>query len=156
VQFHVLSFEGPDGYSRAGGIASRVCGLTESLAHLGFETHLWFIGDPDLAGGVYFDAALDRFRKWRLSPVPSLGGYEQGDSKRLGGVLEFHLGGSLTYLLDSGSRLGLSVTHISNTFIHKENPGAEIITLSYMIPFDGMKSAQRQILLSLAGPIDGQ
>jgi glycosyltransferase involved in cell wall biosynthesis len=50
MQFHVLSFEGPDPYSRAGGLASRVEGLSEALAVLGFETHLWFIGDPELPG----------------------------------------------------------------------------------------------------------
>jgi len=50
VQFHVLSFEGPDGYARAGGLASRVEGLTRALSELGFETHLWFVGDPELPG----------------------------------------------------------------------------------------------------------
>ncbi len=50
VQFHILSFEGPDDYSRAGGIASRITGLAEALAAGGFETHLWFIGDPDQPG----------------------------------------------------------------------------------------------------------
>ena len=50
TRFHVLSFEGPDGYSRAGGLATRVEGLVETLAALGFETHLWFVGDPDLPG----------------------------------------------------------------------------------------------------------
>jgi glycosyltransferase involved in cell wall biosynthesis len=50
MQFHILSFEGPDPYSRAGGLASRVEGLSETLARLGFETHLWFIGAPELPG----------------------------------------------------------------------------------------------------------
>jgi hypothetical protein len=50
MQFHILSFEEPDGYSRAGGIASRVSGLGRSLTGLGFEPHLWFVGDPYLAG----------------------------------------------------------------------------------------------------------
>jgi glycosyltransferase involved in cell wall biosynthesis len=50
VQFHILSFEGPDDYARAGGIASRITGLTQALADAGFETHLWFVGDPDLPG----------------------------------------------------------------------------------------------------------
>ena len=50
MQFHVLSFEGPDGYSRAGGIASRIEGLARALADFGFETHLWFVGDPALPG----------------------------------------------------------------------------------------------------------
>jgi glycosyltransferase involved in cell wall biosynthesis len=50
MQFHIVSFEGPDPYSRAGGLATRVEGLAETLAALGFETHLWFIGDPDRPG----------------------------------------------------------------------------------------------------------
>jgi glycosyltransferase involved in cell wall biosynthesis len=50
MQFHILSFEGPDGYARAGGIASRITGLSEALADAGFETHLWFVGDPKLPG----------------------------------------------------------------------------------------------------------
>jgi glycosyltransferase involved in cell wall biosynthesis len=49
LQFHVLSFEGPDDYAHAGGIASRITGLTEGLAE-DFDTHLWFIGSPDLPG----------------------------------------------------------------------------------------------------------
>jgi glycosyltransferase involved in cell wall biosynthesis len=50
VQFHILSFEGPDLYSRAGGLATRVVGLADTLSELGFETHVWFVGDPDLPG----------------------------------------------------------------------------------------------------------
>lgn len=50
MQFHLLSFEGPDPYSRAGGLATRVDGLARGLVSLGFETHLWFVGDPDRPG----------------------------------------------------------------------------------------------------------
>jgi glycosyltransferase involved in cell wall biosynthesis len=46
VQFHLLSFEGPDAYARAGGIASRIEGLAHALDASGQETHLWFVGDP--------------------------------------------------------------------------------------------------------------
>jgi D-inositol-3-phosphate glycosyltransferase len=49
-QFHVLSFEGPDPYARAGGLASRISGLVEALASAGHETHLWFVGSPYAAG----------------------------------------------------------------------------------------------------------
>jgi hypothetical protein len=45
-QFHILSFEGPDPYARAGGIATRITGLARALAGAGHETHLWFVGDP--------------------------------------------------------------------------------------------------------------
>jgi len=50
MQFHVLSFEGPDPYARVGGLATRIEGLTETLAALGLETHLWFVGDPEEPG----------------------------------------------------------------------------------------------------------
>ena len=65
MQFHVLSFEGVDSYSRAGGLATRVEGLTGTLASLGFETHLWFIGDPDLPGHERRgDLHLHRWAQW--------------------------------------------------------------------------------------------
>src|SRR5258708_33406631 len=48
--FVVLSFEGPDLYSQAGGLGVRVKGLSRSLARRGYDTHLYFIGDPDLPG----------------------------------------------------------------------------------------------------------
>lgn len=44
--FVMLCFEGPDVYSTAGGLGTRVTELGEALATLGFETHLIFIGDP--------------------------------------------------------------------------------------------------------------
>ncbi len=50
IQYHVLSFEGPDRYSHSGGIATRVTGLCEALSDEGNETHLWFVGDPNLPG----------------------------------------------------------------------------------------------------------
>jgi glycosyltransferase involved in cell wall biosynthesis len=48
AEFAMVSFEGPDEYSRAGGLAVRVRDLAETLAALGFRTHLFFIGDPAL------------------------------------------------------------------------------------------------------------
>src|SRR5690348_6234970 len=50
AQFAVVSFEGPDEYARAGGLAVRVRDLTEALAGEGFRTHLFFVGDPRLPG----------------------------------------------------------------------------------------------------------
>ena len=48
--FVVLSFEGPDGYSLAGGLGVRASRLSTALAGQGFETHIFFIGDPWLEG----------------------------------------------------------------------------------------------------------
>ncbi len=44
--FILISFEGPDPYAQAGGLGVRVTGLAHTLAELGFETHLFFFGDP--------------------------------------------------------------------------------------------------------------
>lgn len=46
-QFHVLSFEGPDPYATVGDLGTRVEGLTETLAAQDYNTHLWFVGDPE-------------------------------------------------------------------------------------------------------------
>lgn len=44
--FCLLSFEGPDPYSQAGGLGVRVTHLAEALAGRGFLVHLFFVGDP--------------------------------------------------------------------------------------------------------------
>lgn len=44
--FVILSFEGPDRYSQAGGLGVRVTELSETLASVGYPTHLIFVGDP--------------------------------------------------------------------------------------------------------------
>jgi glycosyltransferase involved in cell wall biosynthesis len=46
--FVSVCFEGPDMYSLAGGLGTRVAELTEALARLGYDTHLLFVGDPTL------------------------------------------------------------------------------------------------------------
>jgi glycosyltransferase involved in cell wall biosynthesis len=85
MQFHVLSFEGPDPYARVGGLATRIEGLIETLAELGFETHLWFVGDPDQPGheerGLLH---LHRWAQWMSRYHP--GGVYDGE---LGKTAEF-------------------------------------------------------------------
>ncbi len=82
MQFHILSFEGPDGYARAGGIASRITGLSEALAESGFETHLWFIGDPDLPG--HENRGQLRWHRWCqwISHYHPAGVYDGEEGKR--------------------------------------------------------------------------
>ena len=48
LDFVLLSFEGPDEYSMAGGLGMRMKELSLELARQGFRTHLFFVGDPDL------------------------------------------------------------------------------------------------------------
>jgi glycosyltransferase involved in cell wall biosynthesis len=83
MQFHVLSFEGPDAYARAGGIASRITGLSEALAEAGFETHLWFVGDPHLPGHeTQGQLQLHRWCQW-ISLYHPAGVYDGEESKRV-------------------------------------------------------------------------
>jgi glycosyltransferase involved in cell wall biosynthesis len=82
MQFHILSFEGPDPYARAGGIASRVTGLVQALADADYETHLWFVGDPDLPGHeTQGMLQLHRWCQWISQYHPS-GVYDGEDGKR--------------------------------------------------------------------------
>ena len=82
MQFHLLSFEGPDGYARAGGIASRIAGLSRALAAAGFETHLWFVGDPELPGEERRDGlTLHRWCQW-ISWYHPGGVYDGEEDKR--------------------------------------------------------------------------
>jgi glycosyltransferase involved in cell wall biosynthesis len=82
--FVLLSFEGPDRYSHAGGIASRVSELSRTLASKGHETHLFFIGDPDLpAHEVTHDGGLHlhRWCQWISAYHP--GGVYDGEEGKL-------------------------------------------------------------------------
>jgi glycosyltransferase involved in cell wall biosynthesis len=81
IQFHVLSFEGPDAYARAGGIATRITGLTRALADAGFDTHLWFVGDPRLPGEERDGSlTLHRWCQW-ISDYHAAGVYDGEDGK---------------------------------------------------------------------------
>ncbi len=62
--FVILSFEGPDVYSQAGGLGVRVKGLSRSLATMGYPTYLYFCGDPQLPGEEDLEGGRLRLRRW--------------------------------------------------------------------------------------------
>ncbi len=62
--FILLSFEGPDVYSMAGGLGTRVKGLSASLARLGYTTYLYFCGDPVLPGEEEQEGGRLQLRRW--------------------------------------------------------------------------------------------
>src|SRR6266446_2377269 len=62
--FVILSFEGPDVYSQAGGLGVRVKGLARSLAQLGYKTYLYFCGDPDLPAEESQESGRLVYRRW--------------------------------------------------------------------------------------------
>jgi glycosyltransferase involved in cell wall biosynthesis/ribosome-associated translation inhibitor RaiA len=82
MQFHVLSFEGPDAYAFAGGLASRMTGLVSTLAEVGYETHLWFVGDPQRPGHETLNRLqLHRWCQW-ISHYHPGGVYDGEEGKR--------------------------------------------------------------------------
>jgi glycosyltransferase involved in cell wall biosynthesis len=82
--FILVSFEGPDLFSQAGGLGVRMAGLAHALAEAGYETHFFFIGDPKLPGEeTLHDGKLvyHRWGQWISKNTPG-GVYEGEDSKR--------------------------------------------------------------------------
>jgi len=82
--FVILSFEGPDAYSSAGGLGVRVDGLSRTLASTGFPVHLFFIGDPRLRGEEMMMAgrlALHRWCQWISEYYPR--GVYEGENEKL-------------------------------------------------------------------------
>jgi glycosyltransferase involved in cell wall biosynthesis len=85
--FVVVSFEGCDPYSQAGGLGVRIAGLVETLADLDYETHLFFIGDPSLPGEeARHDGRLilHRWSQWISANCP--GGVYDGEAGKVADV----------------------------------------------------------------------
>ena len=83
--FIVLSIEGPDVYSMAGGLGSRVTHLTNTLAKMGFDVHYFFIGDPKKEGIETCKGGkliLHRWCQWISERYP--GGVYDGEEEKLG------------------------------------------------------------------------
>jgi glycosyltransferase involved in cell wall biosynthesis len=62
--FVILSFEGPDEYSQVGGLGVRVKGLARALARMGYATHLFFCGDPNLPGEDTHEGGRLHYHRW--------------------------------------------------------------------------------------------
>ena len=82
LEFVLLSFEGPDQYSMAGGLGMRVKELSLALAREGFRTHLIFVGDPHLPEEEtpYANLTLHRWSQ-RLSARYPQGVYDGEEAK---------------------------------------------------------------------------
>jgi glycosyltransferase involved in cell wall biosynthesis len=103
--FSIVSFEGTDPYSQAGGLGVRVSGLARTLAELHYETHLFFIGDPFRPGEERSHdgyLTLHRWGQWISANCPS--GVYEGEDERVRDLTR-----SLpSYLLESVIRPALS------------------------------------------------
>ncbi len=84
TMFVLLCFEGPDVYSTAGGLGTRVTELSEALAMQGYTTHLIFIGAPDkpnVEERVDGRLILKRWSQWLSAYYPN--GVYDGEEPKL-------------------------------------------------------------------------
>ena len=93
-----------------------------------------------ILGGVYLEDNLGELflgEKSNFIFTPSFGAgyYDDGDGKKLGNNLEFRTTFEISYQLQNKNRLGVSIGHISNANLGDKNPGVEIISISYQIPY---------------------
>ena len=82
LEFVLLSFEGPDEYSLAGGLGVRMKELSLELASQGFRTHLVFVGDPELPAqeDPVPNLTLHRWSQWLSREYPA-GVYDGEEAK---------------------------------------------------------------------------
>ena len=81
--FVVLSFEGPDRYSLAGGLGARVANLSLCLGQ-NYDTHLFFVGDPKRQGEETppdTRLTLHRWCQWISAYNPN--GVYQGENEKV-------------------------------------------------------------------------
>lgn len=90
---------------------------------------MWF------GGGFFADFSLGK--NFVLTPSFGAGYYAKGKSSHdLHFPLEFRSQLELSYVFKNESRLGFAVSHISNASLGRHNPGTEIVSLYYHLPFE--------------------
>ena len=90
--------------------------------------------------GIYFEdniGELFQGNKSKLFFTPSFGAgiYNDGSGKKLGNDLQFRTSFEVSYELKNKNRIGVSFSHISNANLGAKNPGVEILSFSYHIPY---------------------
>ena len=94
-----------------------------------------------ILGGIYLEDNLGTLFVGEDSSLvftPSFGAgfYDDGDGKKLGNDIQFRTTFEFSYELKNKNRIGISFGHISNANLGDKNPGTEILSLSYQVPFN--------------------
>lgn len=117
----------------------------ESEKFFNLKPLIGFEGSSDSAlhilTGVYLEDNLgelfiDKDSNFIFVPSLSFGYYHRGTGKDLGNDLQFRTSLEISYKLETNNRFAISYSHTSNANIGDKNPGVEILTLSYQIPFN--------------------
>ena len=90
--------------------------------------------------GVYFEDNLGELfegekSKFFFTPSFGAGIYDDGSGKKLGNDLQFRTSFEVSYELQNRNRIGISFSHISNANLGDKNPGVEILSISYHVPY---------------------
>ena len=90
--------------------------------------------------GIYFEDNLGELfegnkSKFFFTPSFGAGIYDDGSGKKLGNDLQFRTSLEVSYELKNKNRIGVSLSHISNANLGDKNPGVEILSISYHIPY---------------------
>ena len=90
--------------------------------------------------GIYIEDNLGELfegekSKFFFTPSFGAGIYDDGSGKKLGNELQFRTSLEVTYELKNKNRIGISFSHISNANLGDKNPGVEILSFSYHIPY---------------------
>ncbi len=90
--------------------------------------------------GIYFEDNLGELfegdeSKFFFTPSFGAGIYNDGSGKKLGNDLQFRTSLEVSYELKNKNRIGISFSHISNANLGNKNPGVEILSFSYHIPY---------------------
>ena len=90
--------------------------------------------------GIYFEDNLGELfegnkSKFFFTPSFGAGFYDDGSGKKLGNDIQFRTSLEISYELINKNRIGISFSHISNANLGDKNPGVEILSFSYHIPY---------------------
>jgi glycosyltransferase involved in cell wall biosynthesis len=134
--FSIVSFEGTDPYSQAGGLGVRVSGLARTLAELRHETHLFFIGDPHRPGEETTHDGwlhLHRWAQWISAHCP--GGVYDGEEAKVHDVTT-----SLPpYLIDRVIRPALAAGRMPVVLLEEWQTAECACVLSDLLAAEGIR-----------------
>ena len=90
--------------------------------------------------GIYFEDNLGDLiegskSKYYFTPSFGAGVYDDGSGKNLGNDIQFRTSLEVSYELKNNNRIGISFSHISNANLGDKNPGVEILSILYHVPF---------------------
>ena len=90
--------------------------------------------------GIYLEDNIGQLfegneSRYYLTPSFGAGIYNDGSGKKLGNNLQFRTSLEISYKFKNKNRIGISLSHISNANLGDKNPGVEILSISYHIPY---------------------